>query len=536
LHNRSFAITLAFLFVVSTLFAQTNDPQFDGNAWWGHVKVLADDNMDGRETGSPGLKRAEAYVVDQLKQAGVQPAGVDGYYQPIKFRTRLLDESKSSLALVQNGKAQKMVIGQDFIFSTRVDLAPKVDAPLVFVGYGLRIPEENYDDYAGLDVKGKVLVMMSGSPSNIPGPLASHYNSAAEKARVMRELGALGSIVVPNPFAMDLPWSRIASSRAIPSMAIADESLNDAKGIQLSAAWNPEKAEELFAGSGHTFAEIAALGKDRKPMPHFPLNKSVQTRTTLIETEVESANVIGKIPGSDAQLKDEYVVLSAHVDHIGIGPAINGDKIYNGAMDNASGTAAIMEVAKSLKGAKLKRSVLVVFVVGEEKGLLGSKYFAAHPTVPAHSMVADINTDMFLPIFPMKSLIVYGLDESSLGKTITEVAKKDGIKTYPDPEPLLNHFIRSDQYNFIKQGIPALALKNGYEKGSLEEAKVHEWSQARYHAPSDDLNQPVDLPAAAKFEEVVRALAVDLANTEARPTWNSDSFFKRYADDGTAGK
>jgi len=175
-------------------------------------------------------------------------------------------------------------------------------------------------------------------------------------------------------------------------------------------------------------------------------------------------------------------------------------------------------------------------VTGEEKGLLGSRYFAAHPTVPAHAMVADINTDMFLPIFPMKSLIVYGLDESSLGKSVTEVAKEDGLKTYPDPEPLLNHFIRSDQYNFIKRGIPSLALKNGFEKGSLEEAKTHEWTQSRYHAPSDDLNQPVDLPAAAKFEEVVRTLAVEIANTEARPTWNSDSFFKRYADDGTAGK
>jgi Zn-dependent M28 family amino/carboxypeptidase len=352
----------------------------------------------------------------------------------------------------------------------------------------------------------------------------------------MRELGVLGSINVPNPYAMDLPWSRIASSRSIPAMAIDDESLNDSKGIQISAGWNPAKAEELFDASGHTFAEIANLGKDRKPLPHFPLNKSIKARATLIETKVESANLVGKIPGSDPKLKDEYVVLSAHIDHLGIGPAINGDKIYNGAMDNGSGTAAILEVAKSLKGEKLKRSVLVVFVTGEEKGLLGSRYFAAHPTVPSHSMVADINTDMFLPIFPMKSLIVYGLEESSLGDTVAAIAKEDGIKTLPDPEPLLNHFIRSDQYSFIKQGIPSLALKVGFDKGSLEEAKVHEWSQSRYHAPSDDLQQPVDLSAAARFEEVVRGLTVDVANTDARPTWKADSFFKRYADEQTAGK
>ena len=438
--------------------------------------------------------------------------------------------------MVRSGKVEKVTLGDDAILSTRVDLAPKVDAPLVFAGYGMRVPEMNYDDFAGLDVKGKVIVTFSGSPSNIPGPLASHYNSAAEKARLMRELGIVGHITVSNPYAMDLPWSRIASSRAIPAMAIDDESLNDSKGIELAASWSPAKAEQLFAGSGHTFAEIVELGKDRKPLPHFALAKSVQSRAKLIQTKVESANIVGKIPGSDPKLKDEYVVLSAHIDHVGVGPAINGDKIYNGAMDNASGTAAILEVAKSLKGEKLKRSVLVIFVTAEEKGLLGSRYFAAHPTVPSNAMVADINTDMFLPIYPMKSMIVYGLEESGLGEEITEVAAVDGIKTIPDPEPLLNHFIRSDQYNFIKRGVPALALKNGYEKGSPEEEKVHAWSKERYHAPSDDLQQPVDLSAAAEFEAIVRGLAVKVANEDPRPTWHADSFFRRYADEQTAGK
>jgi len=531
-----YLLPLSILLTIGSAAQMPTAPSFDGNAWWQDVKVLADDNMEGRETGSPGLKRAEAYVVDQLKQVGVQPAGTDGFYQPIKFRTRTLDETKSGAELISNGKAQKLTIGDEIVFSTRVDLAPHIDAPLVFAGYGLRVPEANYDDFDGLDVKGKVLVLLSGTPASIPGPLASHYSSAAEKARLMRELGAVGFIIIPNPYSMEIPWSRQITARKIPSMAIDDESLNDTKGVQFAASWNPDKADMLLAGTGHTFDEISKLGKDRKQLPHFALDKSIKAQAKLIQTKVESANIVGKIPGTDPKLKDEYVVFSAHVDHIGIGPAINGDKIYNGAMDNAAGTAAILEVAKSLKGEKLKRSVLVVFVCGEEKGLLGSRYFAAHPTVPAHAMVADINTDMFLPIFPMKSLIVYGLDESTLGDSITEVAKSVGVKTQPDPEPQQNHFIRSDQYNFIKRGIPALALKNGYEKGSLEEAKVHEWSKSRYHAPSDDLEQPVDLPAAAKFEEIVRALAVQVANTDARPTWHSDSFFKRYAEDQSAGR
>jgi len=335
---------------------------------------------------------------------------------------------------------------------------------------------------------------------------------------------------------MDLPWSRMASSLAIPAMQIDDEALDETKGVRLAATWNPAKAEVLFRGSGHTFSEIAALGKDRKAMPHFALNKSLKADVTLIQTKVESSNVVAIYPGSDLALKNEYVVLSAHMDHLGIGPPIHGDTIYNGAMDNASGVALLLDIAHSLPGVKLKRSLLFVFVTGEEKGLLGSRYFAAYPTVPAEAMVADINTDMFLPIIPMKSLIVYGLNESTLGDTLRKVAEQQGIPILDDPEPLRNLFIRSDQYSFIKRGIPALAMKVGYEKGSPEETKMHEWSQLRYHAPSDDLNQPVDLAAAGKFEDIVRALTLSVANDEPRPHWRPDSFFRRYASEPGPGK
>lgn len=511
-------------------------PEFDGKSWWQHVSVLADDKMEGRGTGTPGLERAEAYVVDQLKRAGAQPAGTRGYYQPINFRTRQLDESKSSLEIVTNGKAQIVTLGDDAIMSTRVQLAPEVNAPLVFVGYGLRIPEANYDDFSGLDVKGKVLVTITGSPANVPGPLSSHYQSGAERAKLLRELGAVGFVTLPNPATMDLPWARIASSRKIPAMVIDDEALNETKGVGFAAYWNPSKSGMIFSGSGHSFDDLAVLAKERKPLPHFDLGKSVKAKATLIQTKVQSSNVVAKIPGSDPNLKKEYVVLSAHVDHLGIGPAIDGDSLYNGAMDNASGTAALLDIAQSLKSARLKRSVLFVFVTGEEKGLLGSDYFAAHPTVPANSIVADVNTDMFLPIFPMKKLIVYGLNESSLGNTFTQVAKENGIQAIEDPEPLLNHFIRSDQYNFIKIGVPSVALKLGFDPGSEEEKKVHEWSKQRYHAPSDDLKQPVDVSAAAMFEQVVHNATVAVANEQHRPSWDRNSFFRRYAAEGSAGK
>ncbi len=526
-------IAALFLTVVFTIAHAQESPatHFDGKSWWNHVKILAADNMEGRETGSPGLKRAEAYVVDQLKQSGVQPADTDGFYQPVKFISRQLIEKDSSAALVRNGKAEPRRLGEDAIFSTRVDLAPEVEAPLVFVGYGLTVPEKNYDDLAGLDLKGKVAVLFSGSPADMPGPLASHYQTAKERWKAFQEAGAIGIIALLNPASMDIPWSRIALNRNHPGMDLADPEFNETKGEKLLMAFNPAHSDKLFDGSGHTFEELAALAKDRKTLPRFPLAVSIKARTKVDKKTIESANVIAKLPGSDPQLKNEYVVLSAHVDHIGIGEPINGDRIYNGAMDNASGTAVLLDVAASLKKspAPLKRSLLFVFVTGEEKGLLGSKYFAARPTVDPKSMVADINIDMFLPINPLKVLTVYGLDESDLGDLARQAAEAHGIGVQPDPEPLRNVFIRSDQYNFIVHGIPALAMK--VAATTDQEKKLQkDWLTHRYHAPSDDLNQPVDLSAAAGYEEVIRGLMIKVADDPRRPEWKSTSFFRRYAN------
>ena len=523
----------AFVSVLSSQLAFAQPlPTFDGKSWWDYVKVLADDNMEGRETGSPGLQRASAYVVDQLKKDGLQPAGSKGYYQPIKLISRQIDESGSSLALIRDGKTETVKLGEDAMFSTRVDLSPEeIDAPLVFVGYGLNVPEKNYDDYAGLNVKGKVAVIFGGSPADMPAALASHYQSSTERAKELRKAGAIGFITIPNPAAMDIPWSRMTLARKRPSMSLADPMFNDWKGIGLAVTWNPEFADQLFDGSGHTFAEIAALGRERKPLPRFPLTVSIRAKAKQITKTVESANIVAKLPGSDPQLASQYVVLSAHLDHLGIGEPINGDKIYNGAMDNASGSALVLDIADKLHaaGVKPKRSLLFLFVTAEEKGLLGSRYFAAKPTVPKKGIVADLNTDMFLPIFPLKLLTVYGLDESSLGQDARQAAKDNGVAVQADPEPLRNLFIRSDQYSFIKQGVPSLAMKVGYEKGSSEEATAMKWLHDRYHAPSDDLNQPVDLAAAGKFEDILADIAMKVADDPKPPTWNSDSFFQRYA-------
>ena len=530
-------IPLAFCFLsVSVLsvcmaLAQSEAPKapftFDGKSWWEHVKVIADDNMEGRETGSEGLKRAEAYIVEQAKSDGLKPAGNDGYYQKIKFIEGRLDEAQSSLALVRDGKTEILALGDDAILGTRVD-GGEVDAPAVFVGYGLKVPEKNYDDLAGLDLKGKVAVIFSGSPSELPTELASHYQSVSERWKSLKQAGVVGVITIPNPTSMDIPWSRIKNNRLQPSMRLAD--LNETEGEKLGAVFNPTSAQKLFEGSGHSLEEIASLGNERKAMPRFPLAVGVKANTQITRREVESPNVVAKLTGTDPKLKDEYVVMSAHIDHLGIAEPVNGDRIYNGAMDNGSGSALLLDVAHSFKEdpEKLKRSVLFIWVTGEEKGLLGSRYFGLHPTVPRASMVADLNTDMFLPIIPMKMVTVYGLNESDVGDAAREAAEKWGIAVQADPEPLRNIFIRSDQYSFIRVGVPSIAMKVGFEPNTPEAAINKKWLTERYHAPSDDLDQPVNLEAAGKFEDICRTIVIEVANGARRPEWKQSSFFRRF--------
>jgi len=347
----------------------------------------------------------------------------------------------------------------------------------------------------------------------------------------LKRLGAVGTVTIPNPKSMDIPWARSSLARLAPAMSLADASLEDGAGMKIGLTMNPAFADKLLEGSGRTFAEILDAANAGKALPHFAIPASLRATVAVKRGEVESQNVAAVLPGSDPVLKGQYVVMSAHLDHIGVGAPINGDSIYNGAMDNASGVAALLDIAAMLHEtqARPKRSILFVAVTGEEKGLLGSRYFANHPTVPAAAIVADLNSDMFLPLFPLKLLTVYGLDESSLGDDVREVAKASGIGIQGDPEPLRNVFIRSDQYSFIRAGVPSLSLKVGYEKGSAEEGVAKRWLAERYHAPSDDLQQPVDKKSAGMFDSLVGKLLLKIADEPERPRWKNESFFKRYA-------
>ena len=295
---------------------------------------------------------------------------------------------------------------------------------------------------------------------------------------------------------------------------------------------NPAHADKLFAGSGHTFREILEAADAGKPLPHFAIPAQLKATAAVKRADVVSQNVVAVLPGTDPKLKDEYVVFTAHLDHLGVGKPIKGDAIYNGAMDNASGIASMLDVAAMLKenGTKLRRSVLFVAVTAEEKGLLGSKFFANAPTVDAKAIVANLNTDMFLPLFPLKKLTIYGMDESDLGAEAAAVAESLGVEPQRDPEPKRNIFIRSDQYSFIRRGMPALVFKVGFDKGTPEEQVQKKWLTERYQPPSDDVAQPVDKKAAGEFDVLVAKLLERIANRDERPRWKDSSFFKRFAE------
>ncbi len=515
-------LPLAWLACVAFLLAAGKP---DGARWWSYVSFLASDKLEGRNTGSEGHRQAARYVASQFERDGLKPAGEQGYIQPVEFKTLQLDESRSSLTL--NGR--QLTLGEDANIGTRIDPAPSVEAGLVFVGYGLHVPESDYDDFAGLDTKGKIAVYMGGAPATFSPALASHYQSGGERWAALKSAGMIGAISIANPKHMDIPWSRIAANRFQMTMQLAAPGMNETAGEQIAIAWNPAHADELLAGTGHTLDEIVAAAEARRQLPRFPIPGTLKVKTAVQRGEVESQNIAAIYPGSDPKLKNEYVAMSAHIDHLGVGTPVNGDAIFNGAMDNAAGVAAMLDIAAHLKetNARPKRSILFVAVTGEEKGLLGSQYFAARPTVPAGSIVADINTDEFLPLYPLKALTVYGLAESSLGDDLRAVAQPMGIALQPDPEPARNVFIRSDQYNFVRHGIPALMAEIAWQ-GPKEKEIYERWQAERYHSVSDDLNQPVDKQAAGEYDELIARLIERIANADAKPAWKPTSFFKRY--------
>jgi hypothetical protein len=496
--------------------------------WWTDIGVLADDKMEGRLTGSSGYQRAADYVVSRFKAEGLTPAGTEGYLQPVSFQQQFVDQTTSRLDLVgADGAVTSLRVGDySRIGAGGSPVADTVDAPLVFLGYGLHLPAQGADDFAGMDLKGKVVVVLSGGPADISGPIKS--NARFARTQQLGKLGALGMITLTTPHQVEIPWKRQLLLSGQPGMYLADAGLRETPDGFVGIGVDPDKSELLFAGSGHSFAELCALADASKPVPRFNLALRLKGSIVATRSAVTSPNVVAKLEGHDPKLAAQYVVVSAHLDHLGIGAPINGDKIYNGAMDDASGVATVLDIAHRLKqGPRLRRSMLFVIVTAEEKGLLGSTYFARHPTVPAGSLVADLNFDMPLPLWPLLKVFAPGEGESTLGADARAVAAAQGLGMAQDPLPDRNVFIRMDQYSFVRVGIPALAFKFGFAKDTPQFDIEHEWRANRYHAPSDDLQQPGVLQEeAVKLDAYVAAVARRVADADTRPEWLPDSVFR----------
>lgn len=496
--------------------------------WWADITAIASDANEGRQTGSAGYLRAADHVVARFREEGLEPAGSDGFLQPVPLEQQQVDQEGSSASLVApDGTVTPLNVGRDSRIGAGGAPAPaQVDAPLVFIGYGLHLPDQGVDDFAGIDLKGKIAVVISGGPADISGAIKSSARFA--RARLLGERGAVGLIALTTPHQVEIPWSRQLLLAGQPGMYLADPAMRETPDGFVGLALDPAKSEVLFSGSGHTFAELSAIADASGPLPTFEMPLRLKAGIVATREQLSSPNLVARLRGRDPKLASQYVLVSAHLDHLGIGAPIAGDRIYNGAMDDASGVATVLDIAHRLKaGPRPKRSVLFLIVTAEEKGLLGSHYFASHPTVPVDGLVADLNFDMPLPLWPLTSVFAPGEEESTLGADARAIAAAQGLRMAKDPLPDRNVFIRTDQFSFVREGIPALAFKFGFAKDTPQFQIEHDWRANRYHAPSDDLEQPGVLKEeAVRLDDFVAALTARVANARSRPQWLPTSVFR----------
>lgn len=490
------------------------------------IAYLADDKLKGRLPGTEGFQMAVDYMIGRLKALDVKPAGENGtYLQQVKLRRTFLKEPQ---IIFDNGLPVKF--GTDYnIAGNPVLPAVSFSAPLVFVGYGISQPALGYDDYAGLDVKGKIVVVTRGAPDKFPSSVAAHTANAGSILKTAAEHGAIG-VITANA---DSTVRMTATNRGTYNV------LDDNGNVVVSRTYNAKLSmvammgyqlfNALLKGSDKTMPGVLAQLKSGTPNS-FALGTGIKVSYTSTYKDVMGYNIIGKIEGSDLRLKNEYVVHSAHLDHLGISTPVAGDSIYNGAHDNASGCASLLGIATIYKNLKIKpkRSILTVFVTGEELGELGSGYFAKHPTVPIKSIVADVNTDMPTIIAPLLSVTALGAEHSSLAKQVAEAAGDLGLGIEDDPEPKQARFTRSDQYSFVLAGIPALHIKYGSKtadgKNNMNDI-VAPWRAKYYHEPQDDINGIFDFEAGKKYAQLNFLIGYLVAQDPARPTWNKGDIF-----------
>ncbi|WP_373398458.1 M28 family peptidase [Algoriphagus halophilus] len=498
-----------------------------------HIAILADDSLRGRLPGTPEYDIAMMYVEDQYQSMGIKPLGnKDGnsYLQPMTFRKSIIDESSSYLILNNQDTAQ---VGVEYFFLGNSS-SPEIEfeGELVIAGYGIDATQFGYNDFENLEVKDKIVLVYNGGPDALPATERAHFSNSNTKIQTLSEKGALGIIFTTFPEGRGSfkgNYDRY-SKGGIVSVKMPDGEYagrSNYGNMKFGGYFDWEFIRKITANDVDLILEKYLQGEVTQPKNNISLKGKVVNNFS----EFESSNVVGVLEGTE--LKNEYVIHTAHLDHVGVGTPVNGDSIYNGAHDNASGISAMLEIARlySELPSKPKRSVIFAAVTAEEMGLLGSMYLAENPVVPSESIVANVNTDMPTMVGPLVSVEPLGAEQSSIMKIVERSTSLLGLKIDEDHLPEEVRFVRSDNYSFVKAGIPALRMKFGIQTEDsptgLDSAISHMMSQI-YHKPSDELGESFNFEGAKTYVELQFMNSYLINTSEARPTWNEHSFFKRF--------
>ncbi|MFS0772368.1 M28 family peptidase [Sphingomonas sp. 1P08PE] len=491
-----------------------------------HVMFLASDAMRGREAGSPEYDIAAQYVAAQFYAAGLRPGGdAGGYLQRVPLVT-YKPAGQGSFVWSATGKAPRpLVFGTDFVpAGDPARTETSVSAPVVFVGWGIDAARQGVDSYAGADVRGKIVAYVRGAPASLDGEERAFFGQDAQKLRMAAARGAVGAVLIadPNaaPGAMAGPAARYDAGRM--TWAEANGRANTtAPATPLLGTLSPAAGQAIFAAD---WAGIAAAA--RASAPRYRPVRAAGTLTVALRTAFEpaaSSNVVGLLPGSDPVLARQIVVLSAHLDHIGVSGTGEGDRINNGALDNAIGIASLIEEAKRFTGTPPRRTLMFLAVTAEEKGLVGADYFAQHPTVARDRLVADVNLDMPMLLYRFSDMNVYGADRSTLGPIVARAVQAGGATMSPDPAPEQGFFVRSDHFRFVQQGIPSVFLWPG--RAGEGKAASEKFLSTCYHRPCDDLTQPILWDQGVRFVDINYRIAREIADAPERPVWNRGDYF-----------
>ncbi len=498
------------------------------------MSILAHDSLAGRAPGTPGYEGASRYVESQLEAMGLQPAGTDGYRQPVPLQNSMVDEASSGLSFTVGGRTHELVYAEDFTLSpNQVRVESEVTAPVVFAGYAVNAPYFGYDDFEHVDVQGKIVAYLSGAPPSLPSNPRAYYASGATKRAELVERGAVGMISFTSPDDPRFRWAvGVARSRRGGFTWLDDSGTpreGEASPILGSANLNHSAVAVMFEQSPVSAEDVFAAAAASEPQG-FDLNVEATLRTVSQHRDVQSHNLIAKLEGSDPALRDEHVTYVGHIDHFGVGTAVDGDDIYNGAHDNASGSAIVLDIARGFAAMPEppRRSIVFLFVTAEEWGLLGSDYWANTPTVPFESIVANMSLDMPFLFHPLLDIVPYGAEHSTLSDAVGAAAEHLGLGIGPDPIPEQVLFIRSDHFSFVRRGVPALFIKSGFETGdpNLDGGAMNTaFRRDRYHTPFDDMSQAFYLEAGAQHARVNFLTGYIVAMKDARPSWNEGDFF-----------